>query len=473
MVKGNDGKGARKKLAKQLALILGAFAAVLFVTSRVCQKRSSRLVQPSSSLQHHHASSVVNSKAATVRDAIHNINQHPPRDGDRADNRLRRKKVAAEEEEWDPDQSLLDDIRQARVALVALHADQSALSTSKDGHYRGIYGQFCKIDWSSHKEDPALTPMFRDVQNQQADCKRARSLELTKAVNAARGFDRVNVRDDAPKPLDIPLVVFHESRCGSTLVANILQAASPTEHRVYSESQPPLFALQVCGEAYDKCSMEVAISLFRDVLYLMSRSNDPLEKRAFFKIQSLASKNIPVFQEAFPNTPWIYVYREGVEVMMSHLNQGVKRALCVSSRKAPGRMAEELAQRHGTVLSQLSDVEYCALHLAALTESAAESVDEYAIPVNYKDLPTVLYEQILPAIGITLGEAELHRIEHAAQTYAKGSAGRYRDFQEDSEKKESMASPEVKAAAAKFLQPSFEELEAAAKERKQRNYKLP
>jgi hypothetical protein len=107
-----------------------------------------------------------------------------------------------------------------------------------------------------------------------------------------------------------------------------------------------------------------------------------------------------------------------------------------------------------------------------LIESAAESLNEYAIPVNYRDLPGVLYEKILPAIGIPIGEAEIHRIEHAAQTYAKGSHGRYKDFKEDTKMKESAASEEIKGAAAKFLATAFEELEVAAAERKKRNYAL-
>jgi hypothetical protein len=204
----------------------------------------------------------------------------------------------------------------------------------------------------------------------------------------------------------------------------------------------------------------------------MSRTDDSREARAFFKIQSIGSKHIAVFQRAFPDTPWIYVYREGVEVMMSHLSQGTKRALCVNSRHNPGRTVEDLARSHHVAIESLSDVEYCALHLSALIESAAESLNEYAIPVNYRDLPGVLYEKILPAIGIPIGEAEIHRIEHAAQTYAKGSHGRYKDFKEDTKMKESAASEEIKGAAAKFLATAFEELEVAAAERKKRNYAL-
>jgi phosphoribosylcarboxyaminoimidazole (NCAIR) mutase len=292
-------------------------------------------------------------------------------------------------------------------------------------------------------------------------------------AEAARAFDKRNNGAASPKVLETPLSVFHESRCGSTLVANILQAASPVEHRVYSEHPGPLFALQACGEDYKTCSLETAASIFRDTIYIMSRTGDSREKRAFFKIQSVGSKHISVFQRAFPDTPWIYVYREGVEVMMSHLSQGTSRALCVSSRRNPGRMVEDLAQRHRVAVKSLSDVEYCALHLSALTESAAESLDEYAIPVNYRDLPGVLYEKILPAVGVPIGDAEIHRIEHAAQTYAKGSHGRYKDFKEDTEKKESTASKEVKEAAARFLAQAFDELEVVAAQRKAKDYQLP
>lgn len=437
-------------------IILACFATVIFVVYLVREgpKRASGAFQQNHEHPHH----------------LSNAGSDPILE------RLRRRKSPGESQDlpWNPDEKVLNDVLSGRLTLSNLHIDQTAIGKSRDDNYVGVYGQFCKVDWSGHKEDPALTPMFRDLVTDAVDCNKPHTLDLKKVVEAAREHDEANKgATSSAKVLETPLFVFHESRCGSTLVANLLQAMSPIEHRVYSEHPAPLFALQVCGEDYKTCSHETAAAIFRDTIYMMSRSDEKREQRAFYKVQSAGSKHLPVFQRAFPDTPWIFVYREGVEVMMSHLASGARHALCVTSRRRPGRMVEELAQRHRVFIENLSDVEYCALHLSALTEAAAESLDAYAIPVNYKDLPGVLYEKILPAIGIPIGDAEIHRIEHAAQTYAKGSRGRYKDFQGDAEKKVSSASPEVKQAAARFLQPAYEELEVAAEQRKANNYSIP
>jgi hypothetical protein len=116
--------------------------------------------------------------------------------------------------------------------------------------------------------------------------------------------------------------VFHESRCGSTLVANLLSAV---------ESSPPLKALcYVCGANYSRCSIDTVAAVLQDVVYLMSRTDDVNEECVFFKIQSAVSRNLPVFTKAFPNTPYLFVYREPVQVMMSHLKQGIgrRKTLC-------------------------------------------------------------------------------------------------------------------------------------------------
>ena len=92
------------------------------------------------------------------------------------------------------------------------------------------------------------------------------------------------------KVLNFTATVFHESRCGSALTANLLVAVDPAGHRVYSESPaPPVQALyQVCGEVYSICSRHVAAAVLQNVVYMMSRSSDHVgivgteEQRVFY-----------------------------------------------------------------------------------------------------------------------------------------------------------------------------------------------
>ena len=112
--------------------------------------------------------------------------------------------------------------------------------------------------------------------------------------------------------------VFHESRCGSTLVANLLTVASPS-HRVYSESAPVSTALSSlqCSTNSPACT-----KLIHDVIALMSASTD----KTFFKFQSALTFKMDRIIAAWPDTPWIFVLREPVAVLMSHLGRLVKHS---------------------------------------------------------------------------------------------------------------------------------------------------
>jgi hypothetical protein len=83
--------------------------------------------------------------------------------------------------------------------------------------------------------------------------------------------------------------VFHESRVGSTLIAN--EFASDPWSMVFSESGPPVSALLHC----EACDRQKVIQLFRDIITLMGRS--PFHKRLFFKFQSVSSTKMEIALE--------------------------------------------------------------------------------------------------------------------------------------------------------------------------------
>lgn len=211
----------------------------------------------------------------------------------------------------------LNDILTGKLQLVDVQVRSNA-RVQKDGSYEGVHGEFCHVDWASHKKDPSTTPMFRDVVAGSPDCEDDRvSMDLQEVMEAVSQFDQGEGVDNPNGQihlLDLGGFVFHESRCGSTLVANVLQAMYPEKHRVYSESAPPLGLVR----AFERAGLpdEHASTVLKDVIYLMGRSNDPKETHVFFKIQSIGATRMKVFLEAFPDTPFMFVYRDPVQVMV-------------------------------------------------------------------------------------------------------------------------------------------------------------
>lgn len=214
--------------------------------------------------------------------------------------------------------------------------------------------------------------MFRFLVQESTSCSTPLEVDLNEAVRKAKEYDFSHGTKHHMEPKGF---VFHESRCGSTLVANSLAAMDPSKNRVYSESHPPLQALKSCGDDETSCNGNQAVQLFRDVVYLMGRTNDPIETNLFFKIQSLGSKNIAIAQEAFPSVPWIYVYREPVQVMMSHVKDGVRHANCVRQLSRSSSMVKNILISKGLTFSSLTPEQKCALHLVSHTKSKIQRMN--------------------------------------------------------------------------------------------------
>lgn len=354
---------------------------------------------------------------------------------------------------------ILDRIMEGSVFLVDIDVDHSEYHNKGENEsYSGVWGYFCTVDWALHKYDPAAHPMFRFLVNKSPDCKNRVKVDFREVVDKVKEFDKTNDGKNVHvlKPNGF---VFHESRCGSTLVANSLAAMNPSKTRVYSESPPPLAALRSCGHNKIGCH---AVQLFRDVVYMMGRTNDVKEQNLFFKIQSVGTKFSSIAQEAFPEVPWIFVYRDPVQVMMSHLKYGPEQANCVRQLSVAPAMLKSIKKEKGLDdHSRLTPEQQCALHLSTLCEAAVLSLQSSPVigkAVNYNDLPQALYSIIPNHFGVPLSSEDKGRIKEISGTYSKGK-GNKRDWKEDSSQKEKEASEEVKSAADLFLSSSLGELE--------------
>ena len=173
---------------------------------------------------------------------------------------------------------------------------------------------------------------------------------------------------------------------------------------------------------------------------------------------------------AFPTTSWIYVYRDPVQVMKSHLKvKGTTQAVCLRSMRHPSRDITALARRISGVTdpNKLSTEKFCAAHLATLCEAAEEQVlDSNGVGrfVNYMELPRVLIDDIIPkhflksAAG--LSSEEIARILEMNEKYSKGKGRDTQKWEGDSQEKEETAWDEMKEASAEYLLPVYTRMEA-------------
>eukprot|EP00049_Salpingoeca_infusionum_P010711 m.185087 g.185087 ORF g.185087 m.185087 type:complete len:744 (+) comp14725_c2_seq11:101-2332(+) len=298
----------------------------------------------------------------------------------------------------------------------------------------------CMLSYGLYSEEPDKYPMMKDL-----------IAGTCHGQTITRTLSQLDVQ--ITNTLTPTGFVFHESRVGSTLVANLL--ASDPENLVLSESHPPSSILK-CSQ----CSPSLQVEMLRVVMKAMSNTN---HKRVFFKFQSVNSLKLSIIKQAFPDTPWVFLYRDPVEVMVSNLFPRQQKYLSKSApclRYMGHPMVQHLELLQGTSYSSLSFEEACALHLAALSKNALEQTKDtpIGVPINYKALPDILYTDVFPRMfSYTPSTETLNKMKSIQTQYSKGRDNQ-NTFTSDVQSKQEKATTAIKTAASK-VEPFFNGLE--------------
>jgi hypothetical protein len=238
--------------------------------------------------------------------------------------------------------------------------------------------------------------------------------------------------------------IFHMSRCGSTLVAQML--ARLDAHVVVSEA-PPIDAVAQLGRT---AGDEAHAALLRAMVGALGQVRNAGESRFFVKLDSWHALALPLFREAFPDVPWVFLYRDPVEVLVSQARQrGIQM---VPDYVPPSFYGLDLPDG-------VPDDDYCARVLAVVCEAALRGHAEGGgLLVNYAQLPDALHTQILPHFGITGAAAEREAMGQAALRDAKLPQSA---FTPDSGRKQQAATAAITAASDRHLAEIYRRLEAS------------
>ncbi|MFJ4143447.1 sulfotransferase family protein [Pseudomonas sp. NPDC089734] len=192
--------------------------------------------------------------------------------------------------------------------------------------------------------------------------------------------------------------VYHASRCGSTLIGQML--AQLDEMIVLSEP-PPLDALL-------RGALEPAVrcAALRGLLAAYGQSRLGSEQSLVVKLDAWSIGELPLLHECFPDVPWMFVYRDPLEIAVSHMRRAGIHMVpgiigpCALDGNSPGDSREDyIAQRLGRVLDL--GLEYCRAF--------------GGLPVNYRELPEAMDGHL----------AEFFGLDTAQRNQALSAAGRH------------------------------------------------
>jgi len=218
-------------------------------------------------------------------------------------------------------------------------------------------------------------------------------------------------------------LIFHVSRCGSTLLTKAL-ARSPANLTINQGGplQEGFWSAITDHWLHDPEINERNLQMFRNLVQLMARKRRPEYQRCFVKFISWNIVYLDFIQAAFPGAAALYLYRDPVEVIATVLQETT-----AVLRAKGSRQALILTGLSPGLTAQMSDVEYlahCYAHYFTIALKTA-GVGRLQL-VNYARLKqSGLFADIL-ARGLDLrpDEPELDLMREQYRYYSKDDTDR-------------------------------------------------
>lgn len=301
--------------------------------------------------------------------------------------------------------------------------------------------------WQDFADLPMTDPFFKNTRD------KARALP-----GHADPFttDWEIVGEVAAQPGHIPLsgTVFHMARSGSTLVHRLLSRSGA----VLSLSEVGIMerALLLATNWPESARN----SLLRDTIGVFGRPRRPVERHYVVKMtDGIPNTRLPEFRAAFSAVPWIFVYRNPVEIMVSILREPTGN---LQSWRRNRTQVAQVLRMPGLANPSLGAADYLARTLrrycAMAIQAARRTPPGLFLAVDYARLPHAVWETIAPHFGITLSATERERMQAEARFSAKliGPV----EFQPDSRIKQQQASPRMHFLTKHLVEPLITELKA-------------
>jgi hypothetical protein len=169
----------------------------------------------------------------------------------------------------------------------------------------------------------------------------------------------------------------------------------------------------------------------RCLVTALGRARPSPRRDVFIKFDSCHVLHLPLIRRIFPGVPWIFVYRHPLEVIASH------------TRQRPGTTAAEASSRRSRILAL-----YC--------QTALQHLDGVGRLVEYRQLPEVVWTDLLNHFGVNSSPVDIERMQAVAKFHCKNPSELFHD---DSQTKRDETSQDERAAVDRWVMPFYHQLE--------------
>jgi len=249
--------------------------------------------------------------------------------------------------------------------------------------------------------------------------------------------------------------IFHTSRCGSTLLANACRAL----HGSIVISEAPVvdkIVSRFFTDAEPNSTKElIYMLLLKAAVTALGQRPTGIVNRYFIKFACSSTLQMQRIRRVWPNVPFVFLYRNPVEVIVSNLRSTPE---WMKPQSNPKTAAAIVGVEVGEV-ENLTTEEFCARALGRFLAKALASVDSRSKLVNYEKLTSL--DGLIDAVrffGIQPATAEIDAIREVSRLYSKDLT-RGVTFQAEGQSKRTSASTSVIDLTAKWALPFYEQLD--------------
>lgn len=300
-----------------------------------------------------------------------------------------------------------------------------------------VDGQW-RVDWCWFGEQRLTQPFFRD------DVESALRLPFNQAFRRETGLDALHQWQVDSPGLAPTALIFHASRCGSTLMAQMLAAL---EGNVVLSEPPPLDNL-LRAHRVDPEAAPLQPTWLAALLSAYGQRHRGDEQRLFIKLDAWSVFDAPMLLALYPQVPRVFLYRDPVEIVVSQLRQpGMHRVPGL-----PGPSALDLPKQEAL---RLTPAEYTSRTVGAILWQGLELCRRHgALAVNYQELPDACWGRLAPVFG--MHDEHLPRLRETASFDAKQPS---QSFQPDSQGKHEAADQALRETVETWAGEAYRALE--------------
>ncbi|PQO99113.1 sulfotransferase family protein [Pseudomonas frederiksbergensis] len=288
-----------------------------------------------------------------------------------------------------------------------------------------------QVDWCWFGDSRLHQPFFRDA------VEDALRLPFNQAFRRKTALSTLADWRACSPGLTPSAFIFHASRCGSTLISQML--ARLDNHIVISEP-PPLDTLL----RSDLPAVERRVAI-KGLLSAYGQCRRGVEQRLVIKLDAWNIGELPLLCECFPETPWLFLYRDPLEIAVSHLRRP-------GMHMAPGMIGASVLDDE---LAFSGREDYIARRLARLLASGLAQCQAFGgRAVNYSELPQAMAGRL--ATFFALDIEQCRQVFAAAGQHAKQPS---QVFVGDSDDKRREASTLLRERVERWAREPYEALE--------------